>query len=187
MYADAAVVLLDDIFAALDASVGRNVFERCVLGLCAGKTRVLVTHNTDIITHPAVDQLLTVENGVVSNPHPKALDAAQEERKEHVVGAESKISSILTATIPSSAWAVDGGKGTVASGSQGLESQEERARGRVDAKVYLFYLNALGGVAPLVFLCLVQLRYSLTSWLTYLLTHSPTHSLTYLLTHLLTH
>ena len=178
MYADAAVVLLDDIFAALDASVGKNVFERCVLGLCAGKTRVLVTHNPDIITHPAVDQLLTVENGVVSNPHPKALDAAQEalhaaqeERKDHVVGAESRISSILTASIPSSAWAVDGGKGTVTSASQGLESQEERARGRVDAKVYLFYLNALGGVAPLVFLCLVQLRYSLT--------HSLTHSLAY--------
>lgn len=38
------VVLLDDPFSALDAHVGKHVFEHAVQGSLAGKTRVLVTH-----------------------------------------------------------------------------------------------------------------------------------------------
>lgn len=38
------IVLLDDPFSALDAHVGKHVFEHAVQGSLEGKTRVLVTH-----------------------------------------------------------------------------------------------------------------------------------------------
>ena len=44
VYSDADVVLLDDVLSAVDARVGALIFSRCIEGLLATKTRVLVTH-----------------------------------------------------------------------------------------------------------------------------------------------
>ncbi|KAJ3103612.1 Multidrug resistance-associated protein 4 [Phlyctochytrium bullatum] len=44
LYSDADVYLLDDPLAAVDAAVGKYLFEVCINGFLAGKTRVLVTH-----------------------------------------------------------------------------------------------------------------------------------------------
>lgn len=38
------IVLMDDPFSALDAHVGKHVFENAVQGSLAGKTRIIVTH-----------------------------------------------------------------------------------------------------------------------------------------------
>jgi ATP-binding cassette subfamily C (CFTR/MRP) protein 4 len=48
-YLDADVYLLDDPLSAVDARVGRQLFERCLTGLLGGKTRVLVTHQLHFI------------------------------------------------------------------------------------------------------------------------------------------
>ena len=44
LYRDADVYLLDDVLAAVDARVGRRIYEETILGSLAGKTRILVTH-----------------------------------------------------------------------------------------------------------------------------------------------
>ncbi|KAI8619285.1 hypothetical protein BC830DRAFT_1060513, partial [Chytriomyces sp. MP71] len=44
VYFDPDIVLLDDPLSAVDAHVGRALFENCLLEKLAGKTRVLVTH-----------------------------------------------------------------------------------------------------------------------------------------------
>ena len=66
VYADADIVLLDDVFAALDSKVSRRVFDLVVLKLLKGKTRVIVTHNNDILHHPSVNKRLTIAQGVVT-------------------------------------------------------------------------------------------------------------------------
>jgi ABC-type multidrug transport system fused ATPase/permease subunit len=43
-YVDADVYLLDDPLSAVDARVGRLLFDRCIRRLLGGRTRVLVTH-----------------------------------------------------------------------------------------------------------------------------------------------
>ena len=43
-YAPSQIVLLDDVLSAVDAHVGSHIFERCVLGFLASRTRVLVSH-----------------------------------------------------------------------------------------------------------------------------------------------
>lgn len=53
-YAGADVFLLDDPLSAVDAHVGRHLFDRCVCGLLAGATRVLVTHQLQYIAAAGV-------------------------------------------------------------------------------------------------------------------------------------
>lgn len=44
LYYSADIVCLDDPFSALDAHVGKAVFNNAIQGALAGKTRLLVTH-----------------------------------------------------------------------------------------------------------------------------------------------
>lgn len=46
IYSRAGILVFDDIFSAVDAHVGRHIFEECLTGeLAAGRTRILVTHH----------------------------------------------------------------------------------------------------------------------------------------------
>uniref|UniRef100_A0A3Q2Y4J8 Multidrug resistance-associated protein 4 n=1 Tax=Hippocampus comes TaxID=109280 RepID=A0A3Q2Y4J8_HIPCM len=44
VYQDADIYLLDDPLSAVDAEVGKHIFEECICGLLRNKPRVLVTH-----------------------------------------------------------------------------------------------------------------------------------------------
>lgn len=44
VYADADIYLLDDPLSAVDAKVGKHIFETCISGMLSNKIRVLVTH-----------------------------------------------------------------------------------------------------------------------------------------------
>ena len=44
VYHNADILVLDDVLSAVDPHVGKHIFEKCILGALAGKTRVLVTH-----------------------------------------------------------------------------------------------------------------------------------------------
>ncbi|GAP88211.1 putative multidrug resistance-associated protein 1 [Rosellinia necatrix] len=49
IYSRAGVLVLDDIFSAVDAHVGRHIFEKCLNGeLGVGRTRILVTHHVGL-------------------------------------------------------------------------------------------------------------------------------------------
>ncbi|KAJ3091185.1 hypothetical protein HK100_007251 [Physocladia obscura] len=63
IYSDADIYLLDDPLAALDAHVGKHVFEKCIKEQLNRKTRVLVTHQLYVLPH--VDQIVVLEKGVV--------------------------------------------------------------------------------------------------------------------------
>lgn len=60
-YADADVYLLDDPLSAVDAHVGRHLFNKCLLGLLGSTTRVLVTHQLQYL--PAADVILVIRDG----------------------------------------------------------------------------------------------------------------------------
>jgi len=48
VYAAADVLLLDDPLSAVDAHVGRALFEGCICDELRGRTRVLVTHQLQV-------------------------------------------------------------------------------------------------------------------------------------------
>jgi ABC-type nitrate/sulfonate/bicarbonate transport system ATPase subunit len=47
-YSDRDIFVLDDPLSAVDAKVAGLIFDECLLGLIAGKTRVLVTHQLQV-------------------------------------------------------------------------------------------------------------------------------------------
>ncbi|KAK9797814.1 hypothetical protein WJX73_000524 [Symbiochloris irregularis] len=64
-YAAADVYLLDDPLSAVDAHVGRHLFESCICGLLQGCTRVLVTHQVQYLS--AADHIVVIDSGAVTH------------------------------------------------------------------------------------------------------------------------
>lgn len=65
-YADADVLLLDDVLSAVDSHVARHIFDKLLgpAGLLKRKTRVLCTHAYQFL--PEVDQVVVMENGRIA-------------------------------------------------------------------------------------------------------------------------
>ena len=63
VYADADIYLLDDSLSAVDARVGRLIFEECICNFLRNKTRILVTHQLQYLKN--VDHVFIVDNGRV--------------------------------------------------------------------------------------------------------------------------
>nr|XP_006639066.1 PREDICTED: multidrug resistance-associated protein 4 [Lepisosteus oculatus] len=61
VYQDADIYLLDDPLSAVDAEVGRHLFDQCICGLLRNKPRVLVTHQLQYLK--AADLILVLKEG----------------------------------------------------------------------------------------------------------------------------
>uniref|UniRef100_A0A3Q2GHS4 Multidrug resistance-associated protein 4 n=1 Tax=Cyprinodon variegatus TaxID=28743 RepID=A0A3Q2GHS4_CYPVA len=61
VYLDADIYLLDDPLSAVDAEVGRHLFEECICGLLRKKPRILVTHQLQYLK--AADQIVVLKEG----------------------------------------------------------------------------------------------------------------------------
>lgn len=61
VYQDADIYLLDDPLSAVDAEVGRHLFEQCICGILKDKPRILVTHQLQYLK--AANQILVLKEG----------------------------------------------------------------------------------------------------------------------------
>ncbi|PHH87815.1 hypothetical protein CDD83_8368 [Cordyceps sp. RAO-2017] len=67
IYSRAEILVMDDIFSAVDAHVGRHIFERCIAGdICKARTRILVTHHVTLV-QPHTKYLVELGDGTVSH------------------------------------------------------------------------------------------------------------------------
>ena len=63
LYSFADIYLMDDVLSALDAEVGKFVFENLICGDLKGKTRILVTHATYLLQK--CDEVLIMKDGSI--------------------------------------------------------------------------------------------------------------------------
>ncbi|KAF8095196.1 hypothetical protein N665_0339s0065 [Sinapis alba] len=63
VYQDCDVYFLDDVFSAVDAHTGSDIFKKCVRGALKGKTVLLVTHQVDFLHN--VDCILVMREGKI--------------------------------------------------------------------------------------------------------------------------
>ncbi|PKU85821.1 ABC transporter C family member 14 [Dendrobium catenatum] len=63
VYQDSDVYLLDDVFSAVDAHTGSEIFKECIRGALKDKTVILVTHQVDFL-HNA-DLILVMRDGMI--------------------------------------------------------------------------------------------------------------------------
>ncbi|CAG2166002.1 unnamed protein product [Oppiella nova] len=66
VYSDADIYLLDDPLSAVDAHVGRHLFDETIgpKGILRKKTRILVTHKASVL--PEVDKIIVLKEGLIS-------------------------------------------------------------------------------------------------------------------------
>ena len=64
VYSDADIYLLDDPLSAVDAKVGKHIFDRCINGLLGDKVRILVTHQLQHMK--SADYIVILSKGSVA-------------------------------------------------------------------------------------------------------------------------
>uniref|UniRef100_A0A673JJL0 Cystic fibrosis transmembrane conductance regulator n=1 Tax=Sinocyclocheilus rhinocerous TaxID=307959 RepID=A0A673JJL0_9TELE len=78
VYQDADIYLLDDPLSAVDAEVGRHLFEQCICGILKDKPRILVTHQLQYLK--AANQILVLKEAEPVHT------VAEETRTEGTIG-----------------------------------------------------------------------------------------------------
>ena len=63
IYFDADIVLMDDPLSAVDAHVGRHIFDNAILGLLKDKCRILATHQLWVLNR--CDRIIWMEGGKI--------------------------------------------------------------------------------------------------------------------------
>ncbi|EES12878.1 hypothetical protein BDA96_06G240300 [Sorghum bicolor] len=186
VYSDSDVYIFDDPLSALDAHVGRQVFDKCIKGELQHKTRVLVTNQLHFL--PYVDKILLIHDGVIKEEGTfdelsnsgelfKKLMENAGKMEEQVEEDESKPKDVAKQTENGDVIIADEGSqksqdssSKTKPGKSVLIKQEERETGVVSANVLSRYKNALGGmwVVSILFFCYALtevLRISSSTWL----------------------
>jgi ATP-binding cassette subfamily C (CFTR/MRP) protein 1 len=99
IYAEADINLIDDSLSALDAYVGKKVFEGVFCGSMAGKTRVMVTHHLHLLDDSRIDNILFIDKGSVVcqgkyhdiQNHPSFIEYCREAKKKEEDEEQKKI------------------------------------------------------------------------------------------------
>ncbi|KAK2548536.1 ABC transporter C family member 3 [Acropora cervicornis] len=82
IYSDADIYLLDDPLSALDAAVGKHLFNRCIKGFLANRIRILVSHQLQFLKQ--TDYVIVLENGTIKQ---ECKYIAREEEQSALSGA----------------------------------------------------------------------------------------------------
>ncbi|XP_041989412.1 ABC transporter C family member 14-like [Salvia splendens] len=171
VYQDCDIYLLDDVFSAVDAHTGSDIFKECVRGILRDKTVILVTHQVDFLHN--VEQILVMREGsiVQSGKYDSLLDSgldftalvAAHEASMELVDVETKNEDIASPKVKTQkSFKLGEANGESNSqeksehdkGNSKLIKEEERATGKVSLEVYKLYgTESFGwcGVVALLF------------------------------------
>lgn len=173
IYFDADIVLMDDPLSAVDAHVGRHIFDHAILGLMKGKCRILATHQLWVLNR--CDRIIWMEEGKI-----QAIDTFDNLIRDHQ-GFQSLMETTAVEEKHEEEKKPDDGeeltqdekiKKDPKKKSAALMTQEEKPTSSVPWSVYGAYIKASGSVmsAPLIVFLLVlsQGANIMTSlWLSY--------------------
>ncbi|KAL8648048.1 MAG: hypothetical protein Q9210_005213 [Variospora velana] len=194
LYSRAGILILDDIFSAVDAHVGRQLFEEALTGgLGKGRTRILVTHHVGLCM-PKTDYAVLLGGGTVEYAGPfeelqqgGKLDQILEEEEQETETIQAQynnevkeaqaelgdhddtLQKILTAVTERSV-KTDDSEVDVNGKCQPKQftEEEKREKGSVKFGIWGAYLNTSGGWwfwPPIVlFFCFYQLLVIGRSW-----------------------
>ena len=147
VYADADVYLLDDPLSAVDAKVGKHIFEKCICGLLAHKTRIVVTHRQQFLRN-AEHVVIMKEGSVIGEGSYTGLRKAGVEFQEMFDG------NVIQGACTASGEGYSTKDGIREGGVSGLEIEEEdRMTGSVSWSLYWKYFRA--GLPSLLLIILV--------------------------------
>ncbi|SPO00662.1 related to ATP-binding cassette transporter protein YOR1 [Cephalotrichum gorgonifer] len=157
IYFNADIVLMDDPLSAVDAHVGRHIFDQAISGLLKGKCRILATHQLWVLHR--CDRIIWMEEGSI-----RAVDTFENLMSDHVgfqnlmesTGVEKKGDEDGKGPGAGDGQPDEGGKKKKRKGAT-LMQAEERALASVPWSVYKAYIKASGTMwnVPIVIFALV--------------------------------
>eukprot|EP00301_Raphidiophrys_heterophryoidea_P005475 c12292_g1_i1.p1 GENE.c12292_g1_i1~~c12292_g1_i1.p1 ORF type:complete len:1600 (+),score=427.88 c12292_g1_i1:315-4802(+) len=167
VYADTNVVILDDPLSALDAKVGRRIFEKCVRGVLDGKTRIMATNQIHFL--PQCDHVIFLQKGRIAGQGSYDELMAHNEQFKKFLGKAVEDNAETSATTTASQ-TVGGNHekdepqeaaGTTTDSKNSKEPKpvasegklvkaEHRESGVVSQAVVMHYANAMGGKSRLI-------------------------------------
>ncbi|KAM6551931.1 hypothetical protein CsatB_001739 [Cannabis sativa] len=181
VYSNADVYMFDDPLSALDAHVGRQVFNKCIKQELQGKTRLLVTNQLHFL--PQVDRIVLVCDGTIMEEgtyeeltkNGKMFQKLMENASKTGENVKEKVdnkSCFQNIPVP----VLNGLFSDPTNSKKGnlekvvLVKQEERETGVVGWNVLMRYQNALGGfcvviVVSIFYFLTEVLRVSSSTWL----------------------
>uniref|UniRef100_A0A3B3S3B1 ATP binding cassette subfamily C member 2 n=1 Tax=Paramormyrops kingsleyae TaxID=1676925 RepID=A0A3B3S3B1_9TELE len=143
VYSQADVYLLDDPLSAVDAHVGKHLFERVVgpRGLLKDKTRILVTHGIGFL--PYVDEIVVLVDGRVSEVGSyQSLQASggafSEFLNTYAKESDKSQQGVTRSSVKECQKLPESRAG------QRLIENEAMEQGQVKFSIYLLYLRAVG-------------------------------------------
>lgn len=181
VYQDADIYILDDPLSAVDAEVGRHLFEQCICGLLKNKLRILVTHQLQYLK--AADQIVVlkeghmVAKGTYTELQQSGLDFTSLLKKEEEEEQQQphhdnptrtrtlSQNSVLSQT--SSVQSIKDGDQLPAEKVQTF-AEETRAQGTIGIRMYAKYLTAGANIVVLLAVVLLnilaQVAYIMQDW-----------------------
>uniref|UniRef100_A0A665TG51 Multidrug resistance-associated protein 4 n=1 Tax=Echeneis naucrates TaxID=173247 RepID=A0A665TG51_ECHNA len=168
VYQDADIYLLDDPLSAVDAEVGRHLFEECICGLLKRKPRILVTHQLQYLK--AADQIVVLKEGqLVAKGTYNELQASgldftsllteddgpEEQMQDPTAIPVSGFSRTLSYNSTTSMSSLSSSHCSLIEGAESL-AEESRSEGNVNLRLYVKYFMA--GANFLVLLVLISLN-----------------------------
>lgn len=156
LYSDTKVLLLDDVFSAVDSHTARWIFGECLCGnLVKGRTVVLVTHYVKLCS-PAASLLILMDNGRIVECGP-ANDL--EKLADVVVDKSSVVSEVEV-------------ESKVVDSSADTDAEEAVKSGSVGWSTYGLYLSALGGTLFWILYFIEQValhstNFGVNAWVSY--------------------
>ncbi|XP_057310387.1 ATP-binding cassette sub-family C member 4-like [Hydractinia symbiolongicarpus] len=179
VYSNADIYLLDDPLSAVDAKVGKYIFEKCIRGLLRNKVVILATHQIQYLQHATNIVCLKEDSSTVassvhelsekgvnlvsildseSQEKRQNHDAAIEAEDEHMGGQNDTLSGI-TLDIGEKNKRLHGSIQSLNSFHSNYEKEEEteeeenRNRGAIPAKLYLeYFIQGVGWISTLALL-----------------------------------
>eukprot|EP00898_Chlorokybus_atmophyticus_P000774 jgi/Chlat1/1698/Chrsp127S01927 len=201
VYSDADVYMFDDPLSALDAHVGREVFENCLAGVLKHKTRLLVTNQLQYV--PRADLVIVMSDGTVSeygtyselmsrgtklaslmqevaSEAETEAQRAAEPKEQETEGSEEHHDEPVGNGEAKDNVSEKGKRRKETTGTV-LVAEEEQATGTVSMEVLMKYGKAMGGFFPVTFLLSQYVwnelaRVAASVWLSYWAGQSDSHS-----------
>ncbi|XP_051908226.1 multidrug resistance-associated protein 4 isoform X2 [Hippocampus zosterae] len=181
VYQDADIYLLDDPLSAVDAEVGRHLFEQCICGVLKNKPRILVTHQLQYLK--GADQIVVlkeghmVAKGTYTELQRSGLDFTSllkkdEEEEPHQSPTDF---SPRSRTLSQNSVRSQASSGHSVQDGEHLEAEpvhtvaeESRAQGSIGLNIYIKYLQAGASVLVVVIALLLnilaQVAYIVQDW-----------------------
>ncbi|RMZ44162.1 hypothetical protein AFCA_012719 [Aspergillus flavus] len=146
LYSRAGILVMDDIFSALDAETGRHVYEHGLTGeLAQNRTRILVTHHVGLCL-PRTDYCVLLENGYMTHAGTVEQVRAAHGLTEFLHGLNAEMRDLKDREIARDASfrkrsSVGPPPATESHTPKQFTQDEDRATGSIPLKVYTAYMT----------------------------------------------